>query len=140
MDIYAPVSSIMTHNPITVPSSTSLYEVNELFHQKGFHHMPVADDGKLVGMISKKDLLLYKRKQTEEIDKVIQDQRLKAYKVADAMVTGVARLSPSDHIATSLLIFKENRFHCVPVLDEDEIVGILTTHDIVKSLLPESMR
>lgn len=50
------VSEIMTKNPFTVPSTISVREAMQIITEKRFRHLPVVDDGKLVGMISIGDL------------------------------------------------------------------------------------
>jgi CBS domain-containing protein len=52
-----PIERIMTRDPITVPSTTTVDEVMELFTNKRFRHLPVVDDGRLVGLVSIGDIL-----------------------------------------------------------------------------------
>jgi CBS domain-containing protein len=52
-----PVKAVMTRDPITVPSSTTVEEVMTLFTNKRFRHLPVVDDGRLVGLVSIGDIL-----------------------------------------------------------------------------------
>ncbi len=52
-----PIEQIMTRDPITVPSTTTVDEVMELFTNKRFRHLPVVDDGRLVGLVSIGDIL-----------------------------------------------------------------------------------
>jgi CBS domain-containing protein len=52
-----PIESVMTRDPITVASSTTVEEVMALFTNKRFRHLPVVDDGRLVGLVSIGDVL-----------------------------------------------------------------------------------
>jgi CBS domain-containing protein len=52
-----PIERVMTRDPITVASSTTVEEVMALFTNKRFRHLPVVDDGLLVGLISIGDIL-----------------------------------------------------------------------------------
>ncbi len=52
-----PIKSVMTRDPITVASSTTVEEVMEIFTNKRFRHLPVVDDGRLVGLVSIGDVL-----------------------------------------------------------------------------------
>ena len=52
-----PVKQIMTPDPITVPSTTTVEQVMELFTNKRFRHLPVVDNGRLAGLISIGDIL-----------------------------------------------------------------------------------
>ena len=52
-----PVSFVMTHDPVSVDSSTTVQEVIEQHSGKEFRHVPVVDNGKLIGMVSMRDIL-----------------------------------------------------------------------------------
>lgn len=51
------IGRVMTRDPITVASSTTVEEIMTLFTNKRFRHLPVVDDGRLVGLISIGDIL-----------------------------------------------------------------------------------
>ena len=55
MNQLAPVSDIMTKTVITVSPNDSLLNVEHIFTQNNIHHIPVVDEGKLVGIVSKED-------------------------------------------------------------------------------------
>jgi CBS domain-containing protein len=52
-----PIERVMTRDPITVASTTSIEQVMTLFTNKRFRHLPVVDEGRLVGLISIGDIL-----------------------------------------------------------------------------------
>ena len=139
MNLLAPISSIMTRDILTIGPEESLARIEELFGTKRIHHLPVTDNGKLVGMISKSDYLFFKRgfihnNAEEKWDEV----RLKSHKVSEIMTKGVARLEETDKINVVLEVFKENLFHAIPIVDEDNmLVGIVTTYDIIVRLAEE---
>ncbi len=134
-NINDPVSKIMTTNLITVHPKDTLLDVKEIFDKHRIHHLPVVEFRKLVGIISKSDLLLYMRKYDNIPYKdVFEESRLKAYPVGEVMIKGIARLSPEDKIAVALDVFRENILHAIPVVDGEELVGLLTTHDIIEAL------
>jgi len=53
----ATVEQAMTKKPVTVGPDVSIEQIAELMVNKGFHTLPVLDDGKLVGIIGKEDIL-----------------------------------------------------------------------------------
>ena len=59
---------------------------------------------------------------------------MKNHQVESIMTTGLAKLAPTDKILVALKVFKENLFHAIPIVDQDELVGIVTTYDIIKAL------
>ena len=70
----------------------------------------------------------------EKYQDLLNEVRLKNYCAEDIMTSGIAKLTSTDRIAVALEIFKENLFHAIPIVDENELVGIITTYDIIKAL------
>jgi acetoin utilization protein AcuB len=135
MNILDPVSTIMTSKLITVNPQDKLEMVKELFDQHRIHHIPVVRYQEIVGIVSKTDLLYFLRGLTNNsYEKVLNDVRLKNYSAEDIMTKGIAKISSTDRIAVALEIFKENIFHAIPIVDNGNLVGIVTTYDIIKAL------
>ena len=138
MNVLAPVSTIMSTELLTVNPKDSLSVAQEIFKHNKIHHLPVVRYKKLVGLISKSDSLYFLKGYSESsYDEVINKTRLNNYTVSDIMVTGIAKLSSSDRISVALKIFNENLFHAIPIVDEEDLVGIVTTYDVIKSLSEE---
>lgn len=136
MNIYAPVESIMSkHSIITVKPTDTLTKVKEIFASHSFHHLPVVGNGEIKGIVSKSDFLLFQRKTFDEWEKKVESRRLENFVVRDIMVERIAVIEPKNSIATALKIFRENRFHAIPIIEDGTLVGIVTTHDIVVKLL-----
>lgn len=51
------ISHVMTHDPVSIESSVTVEEVLDQHNGKGFRHLPVVDNGRLVGMVSFRDIL-----------------------------------------------------------------------------------
>ncbi len=129
------IKTIMTTNLITVHPKDTLLDVKGIFDEHRIHHLPVVEYKKLLGIISKTDLLMYQRNYDKIPYKdVFEESRLKAYNVKDVMTTGLAVLSPDDRIDVALEVFKENILHAIPIVENGDLVGLLTTHDIINAL------
>lgn len=139
MNVLAPVKTIMSSNLITVAPQDKLTTVKEIFDQHHIHHIPVVRFKEMVGLISKTDFLYFIRGFTRnEEDRFVNEARLRAYTAEDIMTTGLAKIDPEERINVALTIFLENRFHAVPIVNEEkELVGIVTTFDIIKALADE---
>jgi CBS domain-containing protein len=117
------LSSIMTKKVVTVSPGDSLNEVKRILFEKHIHHIPVVDNGKLVGIITSWDLMKLNKKFEE----------YGGYLVKDVMTTKVASLGPNELIGAAAMIFLKHLFHGLPIVDEvGNLVGIVTTHDILK--------
>lgn len=140
MNILAPVSTIMTSKLYTVNSGDKLLKVKELFDEHAIHHVPVVRFKEIIGLISKTDLLYFMRGyNVNEEDRFVNEARLRAFTAEEIMTKGVAKVSPHDRISVALEIFLVNRFHAIPVVENNELVGILTTFDIIKALSKENI-
>ncbi|MFZ1706115.1 MAG: CBS domain-containing protein [Saprospiraceae bacterium] len=129
----------MTAKPITVNTDDRLSVVAQIFSANKMHHLPVIQNEKLIGMISKSDFLFFKRGFSDgEEDKAIEEVRLNNYTAKEIMTTKIAKLEPTDKINVALEIFKENLFHGIPIVDNGMLVGIVTTYDIIKHLAADS--
>jgi acetoin utilization protein AcuB len=138
MNLLNSVSSIMTPNPICVDLNEILTVVDRIFKENRIHHLPVISGDKLVGMISKSDFLFFKRGFSEEQSKLEDEVRMNNYLAKDIMTKRLAKLEPDDKINVALEVFKENLFHALPIVENDRIVGILSTFDIIKKLAIDS--
>ena len=138
MNILAPVKTIMTTHLITVNPQDKLSAVQAIFETHNIHHIPVVRFKDIVGIVSKSDFLFFIRGfQRSEEDRFVNEARLRAYTVSDIMTKGLAKLAPTDRIDVALEVFMTNRLHALPIVDNDELVGILTTFDIIKAVAGE---
>lgn len=140
MDILAPVSSIMTTNLLTVNPKDNLKVVKEIFDENRIHHLPVVRHKKIVGLISKTDLLYFLKGANPEKEKVRNERLLEKFVAEDIMTKGLAKLESDDRINVALEVFKENLFHAIPVVDREELMGIVTTYDIIKALSEDKVQ
>lgn len=140
MNILAPVKAIMSTKLVTVNPGDKLKDVKAIFDEKPIHHIPVVRYKQIVGIISKTDFLHFMRgfSQNEE-DRFVDEARLRAYTAEEIMTKGLAKLSPNDRISVALDIFLANRFHAIPVVENDELVGIVTTFDIIRAAANEEI-
>jgi acetoin utilization protein AcuB len=141
MNVLAPIKTIMSTHLLTVNPEDKLSRIQEIFDQHHFHHLPVVRFREIVGMVSKTDFLHFIRGfNHNEEDRFVNEARLRAYTAQDIMTSGLAKLSPNDRINVALEIFLVNRFHAIPIVAEDnELVGIVTTYDIIKGLAQEEI-
>lgn len=138
MKILAPISSIMTTRLYTVDSADKLLKVKEIFDNHPIHHLPVVRHKQIIGMISKTDLLHFLRGYTlTDEDKFVNEARMRNFTAEKIMTKGIAKVSPHDRINVALEVFLENRFHAIPVVENEDLVGIVTTFDIIKALAEE---
>ncbi len=135
MDKTTPISSIMTTNVITISPEDRMDKARDIFQKHQIHHIPVTDNGKVVGIISHSDYLrLYSSFLlfNEAANEIYNDAIMKKVMVKDIMTKQVAKLQPTDTVELAAGYFRENLFHAIPVVDgENKLVGIITTYDLL---------
>ena len=137
MNVLQPVTNIMTKELVTVDPKDNLSVVKEVFEKHNIHHLPVVRFKSIIGLISSSDFNRFLHGvylKSDKGDMLIENTRLNTWKAADIMTTKLATISSSDSIRIALEVFKTNRFHALPIVDDDELVGILTTFDVIEAL------
>ena len=140
MNLLSPVSELMTTDLITVNPEDKLSVVNAIFENHRIHHVPVVRFRKIIGIISKTDFLHFLKGMGNTNHKdPFNHGRLLKNTASDIMTEGIAKLEPTDRIDVALDVFKINLFHALPVVENDELVGIITTHDIITALADKKL-
>lgn len=130
-----PVSEIMTRYVTTITPNTTVAQIKVFFDKNNFHHLPVIDDGKLVGIVSKADIFkvtsafsLFRSKE----DQAFNDRLMKSVLAEEIMNPQLVVVSPNDTVAEAAALFSKNKYHALPVVDDRKFVGILTTYDLLE--------
>ena len=137
MNIFAPISSLMTEHShlVTVAPEESLTKVKEIFDNHKFHHIPVVHFREIVGLVSKTDFEHFMGGASHYAeDSLVNNTRLERSTVKEIMTTRLGKVAPDDRINVALEVFLVNRFHALPVVENGELVGIITPFDIMKAL------
>lgn len=123
---------IMTKNVISVDMDERLPIIKKIIESHEFHHLPVTDKGKLVGIISDRDLL---RLISPFIDRVSEQPRdLDTLNRAahQAMTRQPIAVKADTSIEEILAWFKRVDISCLPVVDEEEqIIGMISWRDLI---------
>ena len=128
------IQNIMTTNLITVAPEDSFGEVKSLFEKNDFHHLLVVNDEKeLIGIISLEDLW----RTAYHISFVTSGQTFSKdwynnYQVKHMMTKKPITIDPEDTLGLAADIFKANKFRALPVVDGNELVGIVTPYDLMQ--------
>jgi len=119
------ISRWMTRNPISIASGQSLDEARQMMDKGHFRRLPVVDDGRLVGIITDRDLRLEEYRQP--ID------QLKHIRVHLLMSRHVITATPEMLLDQAVNIFIKYKVGGFPVMDNGKLVGIITTSDLLRA-------
>jgi len=131
------VSEIMSKNLVTVSPKQSLYEAELLFNRHHIRHIPVVENGRLVGMISHTDLLRISYADLDERDELVVPVIYEMFTIPDIMTRVPVFVEADSTIKETAEILARQSFHSLPVLDKGILVGIVTTTDLINYLLAQ---
>jgi len=129
-----PVSKIMTSNIVTVNKTQSLSEVNDILNENNIRHIPVVSGKSVIGMLSKVDLQKISFINTsdgDELTTALYDELT----IDQVMTKNLKVVQKNNTIYDVADILATSEFHSLPVLDGEELVGIVTTTDLINYLL-----
>jgi len=130
------VGEKMTANPVTIGREATVPEALSLMRDKKVRRLPVLDGrGKLVGMVSEKDLLYASPSPSTTLSAWEIPSILSGLKVDKIMSAAIVSVSEDTPIEEAARIMADKKIGGLPVLRSGELVGIITETDIFRALL-----
>ncbi|MEP2935190.1 MAG: CBS domain-containing protein [Gilvibacter sp.] len=126
------VVDIMTKDVVSIAPNQDILDVKHIYEKKEFHHhIPVIDNEKLVGMISLVDFMYHISGAGLSDDNKVY----KTLKVKDIMMPQPFSLNTDASVNDVAAVLSKGRYHAVPILENDKLVGIVSTADVIKHFL-----
>lgn len=130
------LGDVMTRQPHNLCPLDPVERADQLCKDYNIHHLPVVDIyGKVVGILSQSDILkisyglsLFKNQDPERFNRTLFSSVL----VRDVMTKDVTVLHSDDKVSDALEIFRQNKFHAIPIVEQELLVGIITPLDLLK--------
>jgi CBS domain-containing membrane protein len=132
-----PVSKIMTRDVITLNLNDNMELAEKLFETKHIRHIPIVSGKKVVGMLSHKDLMRISFSDLDEEENEINSVVYDLFTIEQVMAKSVISVTSETTIKEAAEILTKHEFHAVPVVDDDELVGIVTSTDLIQFLLDQ---
>lgn len=130
-----PITAVMTTKLISVDCDQPMSEVYFVLKDAPFHHVPVLDGDRPVGIISSTDVLklVYDIDGTSE--RMLTTMLDHQFNIDDAMTTDLVTLPESATVHDAAEVLADGKLHSVLVVDVDgSLVGIVTSTDLVRYL------
>jgi acetoin utilization protein AcuB len=129
------IKDVMTKNPITVQPDTLVLEAQKIMKENNIRRLPVVEKGKLVGIITKHDLLEAAPSPATSLSVYELNYLLSKMKVKEIMKKNPVTITPDTLFEDALRIGQEKKIGSFPVVENGKLVGIATESDIVRFLI-----
>jgi len=129
------VGDRMSHPVITIPPDMPVVDALNLMRVEHVRRTPVVENGKLVGIVSDKDLLNASPSAATTLSQWEINYLLSKLEVKDVMTRDVITVTTDTPIEEAARIMADNKIGGLPVLRDGKLVGIITETDLFKVLL-----
>jgi len=128
------VSDIRVSNVLSVKNTDSVNHARMILKDKGIRHLPVIDSqsGDYVGMLSQRSLLNYAFKTVEKYGMSYLEKRERQTSVNEVMMADCDTAEPDMELVDAGEFFMSKKASCLPVVQGNKLVGIITSVDFVK--------
>ena len=123
------VNEIMSENVITLKASDSVSSAKELMKNEDIRHLPVVDDNNFpVGIVTQRDIFKAQDSELNGDNHIINDEQVLLEQI---MSRKISYALPDEPLRSAGLKLQKNKYGCLPVMDNDKLVGIITDFDFV---------
>ncbi len=116
------LANAMTSEPVTIRSDDTLAKAKGLMEAGRFRRLPVVDDGRLVGILTERDM----REHTGSLERT---------RVNAAIRTQLVTVTPNDSVEHAARLMLKYKIGGIPVVAEGKLTGIVTTTDVLRAFL-----
>jgi CBS domain-containing protein len=128
------VRKIMMGSPVTLTPDDTLDLANDVISLGRIRHIPVVEDGKLVGLLSERDLIGAAANRIFGLKQKSRSALLKGELVKNIMKKRVVTVTPDTPIKDAARLMADKKIGCVPVMSDGTLVGLVTTTNILRYL------
>ncbi|MFT6934817.1 MAG: CBS domain-containing membrane protein [Maribacter sp.] len=128
----------MIENVLTLSIKDNLEDAEELFKKNKIRHVPITAGKKILGLLSYTDLMHVSSADTVGEDKHDVDTAIyNMFSIEQVMAKDVVSVTSKTTIEEVAEFLSKKEFHALPVVENNELVGIVTTTDLITYLLEQ---
>ncbi len=121
----------MTRNLMTLSPEASVAEALTLCRERHIRHIPILEEGRLVGIVSDRDL----RDASPALGDPARTRALQEIRVGDVMTREVITVDPQDSIENAAQEMYELKIQSLAVVEEEKLLGLVTSSDVMRALV-----
>jgi acetoin utilization protein AcuB len=126
------VRDIMQAHPVSATLETRLPDLLRLLQRRGFRHVPIVDGGKLVGIVSDRDIKQSMISASSMTEGRERERLLDELTAGQIMARAVVTIGPMFAVEDAARLMATRKISALPVTDEDRLVGIVTETDVLQ--------
>lgn len=132
------VKDWMTRDVVTIPSEMTLPEAHRLMEEKKIRRLPVVNEGRLVGIVTRGDIRGAEPSGATSLSIWEVNYLLAKLKIGEIMTTHPISIAADETIGEAARLMLEKKISGLPVVDNaDHLVGIITESDIFRLVVQE---
>jgi CBS domain-containing protein len=131
------VRELMTSEVVTVERNDTLSHADDLMRTKNIRHLPVVEDGRLVGILTQRDLFQAALSSALGFGEKARKEFLKSVAVKEVMTDEVMTADPEADMKAVVRTMLDRKVGCLPVVEKgpkDKLIGIVTDRDLLRIL------
>ncbi len=128
------VREIMSKDIEVVDRNDNLRTVEERMVTKQLRHLPVLEQGEVVGMVTQRDLFKAAMSSTMGYGEKAQQAYLQSVRVKEIMIYPVVTVAPDTSVAAAADLIITKGIGCLPVVDDHRLLGMVTKTDLLRCL------
>src|SRR5208337_775099 len=129
------VKEVMVKEVATLDVNDELSLAADIMRLGRIRHLPVVDGARLVGIVSERDLFRSSLAQALGYGGQTSRELMKTLRIKDIMVREMVTISPELDLRQAVKMMVDNKIGCLPVVDHDRLVGLITETDIMLQYL-----
>ena len=127
------VSDLMTTDLMTLNGNASLTDAKSLMQERNIRNLPIVDDnGKWIGMLTQKEYLRHAFHLVSTFGTKLLAKKESDTAISSIMNSDMVTLNKNASLTDAADLFIEHKYVCLPIIDQDVLVGLLTPIDFVK--------
>jgi CBS-domain-containing membrane protein len=126
------VREIMMGSPVTLKPDDSLQLASDLISLGRLRHVPIVENGKLLGIVSERDLMGRAAERILNLKNRSRAALLKSIMIKEIMQRRVVTVEPDTPISEAAHLMAERKIGCLPVLSDGTLIGLITTTDLLR--------
>ena len=130
-----PLTKVMSSEPVTVHDGQPVSSLRKIFEENPIHHVPVVSGDAVIGIVTSTDFMRisfgeFGNQDAKGLDAILDH----TYKMHDVMVKNPVTIPKTSTVREAAKALGSGDFHALPVVEDNKLVGIVTSTDLLNFL------